>query len=148
MKYLTVILVSLILSNTTTCNKKNETIAQKQEKADQVDQKSKFYITTVNGKDVSNEKLYIIFDEQKSIASGYSGCNGFSCKYTIKNDSIVSFGYAKATKVYCEKKQELENNFFKALIESKTKIIQNNTLVLKNSEDQELISGVLSTDQH
>ncbi len=143
MKYTILVLFFITLYNTNSCANKNTISANKEEKNIQTPDKTKFYINTLNGKDVSEEKLYIVFDEERGLVSGYSGCNTFSCKYTLDKDSI-SFGFPMTTKMYCEKKESLEQDFFKALIETKIKIIKEDSLLLKTSDNTTLFSGVKS----
>ncbi len=145
MKYLTILAFSLIISNTDTCNKKGETIANTREKTTLQTHKNKFEITSLNGKDVSEQKLYIVFDDERNSASGYSGCNTFSCKYTLEKESL-SLGFPMATKMYCEKTAELEKEFFTTLIEAKIMIQKEGTLLVKNAEGKELFTGLKSKE--
>ncbi|WP_109302644.1 META domain-containing protein [Aquimarina sp. AU474] len=139
MKYLTLILFSFILSNTNTCNTKNKTTASTTAEI-QTNKKDKFEIHQLNGKNVQAEKLFIVFDKENSRISGYSGCNTFSCKYTQDKD-VISFGIPMASKMYCQAKTDLEQEFFKTLSLVSIKIIENDLLVLKNTNGKELFSG-------
>ncbi len=140
MKYLVIILFSMLLSNTNTCNEKKN-VADHQEKENQTDQEITFLIATLNGNEISNKKLYIMFDEKRSAATGNSGCNTFSSKYIVDKETI-SFNYPIATKMYCEENAKLEQEFFKTLIQTKIRIITKDSLFLKDEMKNILFSGV------
>ncbi len=144
MKYLIISLFSLLISSANTCNKKNQAKINTSEKIDQEYQRNKFYITTLNKKDIAKEKLHIILDDEKKTISGFSGCNTFSCSYTIEKNTILSFGFPRSTKVYCVDKQQLEEDFLKTLLQSKIRILRNDSLVLKNNDHHELLIAVKS----
>ncbi len=147
MKSLTLIVFSLaLLSNTKTCVSKTIKKNNNPESTIQETEKKKYYINSLNGKDVSEEKLYIIFNNKDTSISGYAGCNTFSSQYTINDDSI-SIGFPIATKMYCEKKVALEQEFFKALLEIKTKTVTDDVLLLKDKNGNKLLSGTLKLDQ-
>ncbi len=140
MKYLAIILLTLTISKTNTCNNKTNTTADNGKITIQEPKKNTYSIITLNGKDVTQEKLHITFDEEQHLISGYSGCNTFTSKYTMTNDQI-SLGLPIASKIYCEKKMALEEEFFKALFEIKTKTISDKNLSLKDPKGKELLSG-------
>lgn len=142
MKYLIAILFTFTLYNTNSCKNNANTTAENEEKVVQENQKNTYNIITLNGKDVAKEKLHISFDEERNLISGFSGCNTFSSKYTI-TDNQISLGFPMASKVYCEKKMELEQEFFKALLEIKTKTISENNISLKGSDGKQLMTGIL-----
>ena len=141
MKYLAFLLFFLSFSNTTSCNTNSKVFAKKNETKDQSVQKAKFFISNLNGKDISEEKLYIIFDEESSSASGFSGCNTFLSKYSI-HENTISLDFPISTKMYCEKNAELEKAFLKALILTKIRILKNDSLFLKDNNHKVLFSGV------
>ncbi|MEW7290330.1 META domain-containing protein [Aquimarina sp. 2304DJ70-9] len=141
MKYLILTLFFLTFANANTCNQKSQKIAEKEEIKTQVTQKNKFFINFLNGKNVSEEKLHITIDEERSSVSGYSGCNTFSCKYTTEKESI-SLGYPMASKMHCPKKTALEQEFFKSLAEVKVKIIKKDSLLLKDNKGAVLFIGI------
>ncbi|WP_084050582.1 META domain-containing protein [Aquimarina macrocephali] len=145
MKFLMIILFFVVFSNTNSCANKNNAAVKNQEKESQVTKKATFFITLLNGKDVSERKLHITFDEEQSSAYGHAGCNTFSSKYTEENGTI-SFSFPIATKMYCEKNAAIEKEFFKTLVEVKTRILTEDSLVLKDSNNKELFSGVRSKE--
>ncbi len=142
MKYLIIILFTITVYNTNSCKSNAGATAESTEKEVQEKQKNTYNIITLNGKDVAAEKLHITFDEERNSISGFSGCNTFSSKYTI-TDNQISLGFPIASKMYCEKKMELEQEFFKALLEIKTKTSSGKNISLKNTDGKELLTGIL-----
>ncbi|PKV52928.1 heat shock protein HslJ [Aquimarina sp. MAR_2010_214] len=145
MKSLIIILFFVAFSNTNSCTNKNNTAVKSQEKENQVTKKTTFSVTRLNGKDVSDKKLHITFDQEKGSAYGHSGCNGFSSQYTIKKEAI-SFEFPIATKMYCGENSKLEKEFFKTLGEAKIRILKGDSLILKDSNNKELFLGVRSKE--
>jgi len=117
MKYISLILLLFTISNCNSTKKMNE-----KDKSAQifVEPNGTYLVTSLYNKDVSEHKLTLKFDSSTKQISGFSGCNTYSCGYTLENKKI-GFGFAMASKMYCEKTADLEKEFFKAL--SKTKII-------------------------
>ncbi len=144
MKYLAIFLLFLSFSNTNSCNKSHNVLIKKEDIKNQSTQKTKFFITTLNEKNISEEKLYIIFDEVLSSVSGFSGCNKFISKHTTQENNIT-FEYPRATKMYCKKSAALEKEFFKTLSEVKIKILKGDTLILKDN-NKELFFGIRSRE--
>ncbi|WP_281989141.1 META domain-containing protein [Aquimarina aggregata] len=145
MKHLFIILLFFTFSNTKNCNNKKTTDIHK----DQTIQEtipSKFYIITLNGKDISEEKLHITFNKKSNSTYGFSGCNTFSCSYT-DNKEIVSFESPISTKMYCEKKIKLEDSFLKSIIQSKSKHIKQDSLFLRDKNKKVLISGIRAKEE-
>ncbi len=140
MKYI-IFLLLFAFSYTNSCNKKGTFIVGHNKQKVQHPEKTKFLILQLQGKDVSKEKLYITFDEERNTASGYAGCNTFSSTYTAEKESI-SFGFPIASKMYCKKKIQLEQDFFKAFMEVDLRTIKQDSLVLKNSNGIVLFSGI------
>ncbi|EZH73697.1 hypothetical protein ATO12_17325 [Aquimarina atlantica] len=145
MKSLLIILFFVAFSNTNSCTNKNNTAVKSQENENQVTKKTTFSVIRLNGKDVSKRNLHITFDEKQSSAYGHSGCNTFSSKYTEEGKTI-SFSFPIATKMYCEKNAAIEKEFFKTLIEVKTRVQKEDTLILKDGNKKELFFGVRSKE--
>ncbi|WP_025741522.1 META domain-containing protein [Aquimarina pacifica] len=146
MKFLTVTLLFFILSGTSTCKGKKEVALKTTEKPkNQTLQKETFLLVSLNGNDITSKKLHITFDEARKAASGNAGCNSFSCGYTTENETI-SFGFARATKMYCEENHKLEHEFMTSLQQVSTKVIQNDSLFLKDSDQNKLFVGIKSMD--
>ena len=73
----------------------------------------KYQVLSLEEKEFSEEddyKLYI--DTTQQYISGKFDCNEFSVEYDVKEDNTLDFGFAKATKMYCEGEMDLENKFF------------------------------------
>ncbi|WP_103071539.1 META domain-containing protein [Aquimarina sediminis] len=145
MKHLTIILLTILFSNTTSCNTPKSIATNNEKTEPQSSQITKFLITSINNKDVTESKLHVIFNEELKTISGFAGCNTFSSKYTVKDD-IISLGYPMATKMYCEKNAAIEQEFFKTLVLIKTKAIEKDSLLLKDSNNKILFSGIKTNE--
>ncbi|WP_062052728.1 META domain-containing protein [Aquimarina longa] len=143
MKSLIIILSSLILSITTTCGDKKNKTKKNQLTENQFTEEVKFFITTLHKENIEKEKLYIIFNKDDNSASGFSGCNQFSSKYTIEKETI-SFASPMYTKMYCEKTAMLEKKFISTLTKSKIRVVKGDSLFLKDNNNTILLSGVQS----
>ncbi|MBL7842334.1 MAG: META domain-containing protein [Cyclobacteriaceae bacterium] len=88
-------------------------------------------LKTINGKDYSsyNPPATLTFTQEESRVSGHAGCNRFFGGYELANDN-VSFGQLGATKMFCEDKMELEDNYLKALEQVKRYRMKGNSLQL------------------
>lgn len=74
-----------------------------------------YEINTLNGEDVSSNKLTITFNDSTKQVSGFSGCNRFFGSYTLNNLSL-KFSVLGATKMLChEDANKIETNLFKAI---------------------------------
>lgn len=73
----------------------------------------KYQVLSLKEKEFSDKDDYKIFiDTTQQYISGKFDCNNFSVEYEIKEDNTLDFGFAKATKMYCEGEMDLENKFF------------------------------------
>lgn len=90
-----------------------------------------------------NYQLYINTDEK--YIGGKFDCNEFSANYKVDEKNTLDFGFARATKMFCEGKMDLENKFFGKLnlikyFKNKNDILsfysENNDLVLKLKKQQ------------
>ncbi len=131
---------------TKNCNKNTQiSEASTQQQETQI-LSNKIAITELKGKDVSQEKLFIVFNKENQTASGFSGCNTFSCKYTEEGNTI-SLGLAMASKMYCAEKDQLERDFFAALSSIKKKRVEKNTVYLEDDNNKVVFKGNMSLDQ-
>jgi len=73
----------------------------------------KIYLSTGNI-DVNNPNAFIKFDAAKNSAGGKGGCNNFGSNYMV-NEQMLNFKNIFSTKMYCEKYQAQEDNFFRQL---------------------------------
>ena len=93
----------------------------------------KYEIRAVQGK-ILNTKQYITFNASENKVSGKTDCNGYMGGYTIDKNSI-DFGPVTATKMYCEEHvMEAERQFFRALKNTITFVLDNNMLTLVSGE--------------
>jgi heat shock protein HslJ len=74
---------------------------------------NKMYLSSGNI-EVKDNSTFIKLDAQKKSAGGKGGCNSYGSSYKIDNNSI-SFKNLFSTKMFCEKYQQQENNFFSQL---------------------------------
>ena len=88
-------------------------------------------LKTMNGKDYSsfNPPATLTFSQDESRVSGHAGCNRFFGGYVLTDDNL-SVGQLGATKMFCEDKMELEDNYLKALEHVKRYRIKGNSLQL------------------
>ncbi|WP_299247213.1 META domain-containing protein [uncultured Aquimarina sp.] len=136
MKYLGLLLISLTLF--CNCNSSNTATSKNNGTKNQVEPDSKYLVTSLYGKDVSEHKLTLEFDKANNKLSGFSGCNIYYCDYTV-TDSSLSIGIPGASKRYCEKTAELEKEFFKGLSETIIQDRKNNLMIFKNKDQKETI---------
>ncbi len=74
---------------------------------------------------------YLTFDTTSNIASGHSGCNGFTAPFTIDGSKIQFNESPTATEIGCEDGNRWENQFFD-LLNNQPIIFKENSLTLKN----------------
>lgn len=101
----------------------------------------KFLVLSLNEFEFTEKDDYLInIDTSQNRFGGKFDCNTFTVDYEIKEDDRIEFGYAVSTKMYCDGKMALENNFFKSLngikfFKFEDKLLsfynENETLVLK-----------------
>ncbi len=90
-----------------------------------------YYVTFLKEDNIQSLNLTLSFDESSNRVSGFSGCNRYSGAYIIKENSIL-FSELIATKMYCEKTQEIENSMLEYLSKINAFSLKENTLILKN----------------
>lgn len=76
----------------------------------------RWQLTEMNGKRVTNSRLYIEFDESQLRHSGFSGCNRFTGGYELSGEEFKTKGTA-STRMACMRlgAMEMEQQFLKAL---------------------------------
>lgn len=73
----------------------------------------KYDVLNLAEKEFSEKEDYELYiDTNQQYLSGKFDCNEFSVNYQVKDDNILEFGFATATKMYCEGEMGLENKFF------------------------------------
>ncbi|MBQ4821575.1 META domain-containing protein [Aquimarina sp. MMG016] len=127
-------LLLLINCNSTSSAKQDKTLTPNQSEPD-----GTYLVTKLYGEDVSEHKLTIVFDSEKKTISGFSGCNTYSCGYTIEKENI-SFGLPMYSKMYCAKTDQLEKDFFKALSETQLKNTNKSLLKLSNNTTEAIVA--------
>jgi len=88
----------------------------------------KYKIMSLNAENYKAKKDYFVnINTEENQLGGKFDCNNFNVDYQKAEDSI-SFGYAVATKMYCEGQMHNENAFLSKLKAMKTLSYQNETL--------------------
>jgi len=83
---------------------------------------------------VDGQQPFIIFDEAKTQASGYAGCNRFFGGYDLKG-AALKFGPIGATKRACSDREEaVETEFLKVLDATRRWRVVDGTLELLNGD--------------
>ena len=83
---------------------------------------------------IDRQQPFIIFDEAKTQASGYAGCNRFFGGYEL-NEEALKFGPIGATKRACPDLEEgVETEFLKVLDATRRWRIVDGTLELLNGD--------------
>lgn len=110
-------------------------------KANQMEEELKsgdYTVLAVDGKDVTKEELSINIDADKQRFAGNTGCNSFGNEYELDGNTI-EMGMARVTKMYCEGKMKLENNFLKNLKNVHSFEYDGKKLHLKSKDGEVLI---------
>lgn len=96
----------------------------------------KYDVLELKAEKFKAEKTYTINinTEEKRIAGTFD-CNNFSCEYE-RDGQNIDFGYAIATKMYCEGMMHNENAFFSKLNSLKTFKYDGEELSFFNEEDE------------
>ncbi|MBW1295340.1 META domain-containing protein [Aquimarina litoralis] len=122
------------------CNSTKNTNSENNINKNQSEPKGTYDVITLYGENVSEHKLTIIIDPENKTMSGFSGCNTYTCDYTVK-EKVYSAGFPMATKRYCEKSGNVEKQFFKALSELQTCNTDNKSLVFNDANKKEIITA-------
>lgn len=88
-------------------------------------------LVRLNGEDVAalNPPITLSFDEAQKKVSGFAGCNRFFGGYEL-NQSSIKFSAIGATKMYCQDKSSIEDNYVTALSNVQSFKAENSKLVL------------------
>jgi len=86
----------------------------------------------------ANETYTINLNAEENRISGKFDCNNFSCDFT-KEGNNIEFGYAMATKMYCEDQMYNEEAFFGKLRSLKTYQFDGETLSFSNEEGEMIL---------
>jgi heat shock protein HslJ len=80
-----------------------------------------------------NTKKDLYLQMKNGIVNGFSGCNNFFGSYSFQNDSL-HFESMVATKMFCSKTMDLENNLLGTLAETNLYHISSNELELLHNQ--------------
>lgn len=97
-----------------------------------------YKVLTVGNQDVTKEELSINIDADKKRFAGNTGCNSFGSEYEVDGDTM-EMGMARVTKMYCEGKMKLEDNFLKNLKNVHSFEYNGKELHLKSKDGEVLI---------
>jgi heat shock protein HslJ len=86
----------------------------------------------------ANDNYILNIDTSKARMRGTLDCNTFNVNYTLGKYNSVEFGYSMSTKMYCEGKMALEDEFFKKLNSIKFYNLEENILSF-NDDNNKLI---------
>ena len=82
----------------------------------------------------AKDNLPTLMVSEDGEVSGYSGCNHFSGKVTIKGSGL-KFGNMVSTRKFCFESMNIENALLKALSNSDNYTIKNGDLLLKEKDN-------------
>lgn len=136
MKYFIFIFIITLLSN---CNTTKNGISKSNQNQAELSDGS-YIVTTLYGNSVTDHNLTISIDSEHKTMSGNSGCNTYSCSYSIEGEKF-SAGFPMASKRYCEKSGKIEKQFFKALSEIRSKSLEENILSFKNEKSENIVTA-------
>ncbi len=99
-----------------------------------------FDVLILNEKNVQDHELTFVIQAKENRISGQSSCNTYGVSYE-NNEGKLELGFIIATKMYCDDKMELENEFLKAVGEVKKFKYSNQgeKLSLYNEEEKKII---------
>ena len=107
----------------------------------------KYKVETVSNEKFKALKEYTInLNAEENRIGGTFDCNTFSCDFE-KNEGTIKFGYAVATKMYCEGKMHNESAFFVTLREITNYSYKKGKLKLFNAEGDQLLELNLSDSE-
>ncbi len=90
----------------------------------------------INGKVINTaeeqKSLFVLYHKKGKEVDGFGGCNSFTGTYT-KEGSTVSAKLA-STRMFCEGKMDVENEFMKVLTLSNKYKVDENHLFFKNKD--------------
>ncbi len=97
----------------------------------------KWIAESLNGKEIkfkeAESEVFLTFDGKEKKVSGKAGCNRFFGTYE-QNESELTFSGMGATKMACPD-MDVETSFFKVLEDSKSFVIKNDKLTLKDANN-------------
>lgn len=97
----------------------------------------KWVAESLNGKEIkfkeAESEVFLTFDGKEKKVLGKAGCNRFFGTYEQK-ESVLTFSGMGATKMACPD-MDIEASFFKVLEDTKTFVIKNDKLTLKDDSN-------------
>lgn len=99
-----------------------------------------FNVVSIAGNDVSQDNVTMKIDLEANRISGNGGCNDYSADFKVDGKTI-DMGFARATRMICKNKMDVESSFFKGLKDVKTYSYDGKMLQLKSEEGKTLITA-------
>ena len=130
MKTQALIIATLILAITTSCNQ-NQKAKTVQKNADFTDVKWK--LTSLLDKPINNSDAFISFATEDNKVFGNAGCNNFIGTYTLKKGMHFELSPLATTKKMCED-MSIEAQFLEVLEKADNYSINGNTLHLQKDQ--------------
>jgi heat shock protein HslJ len=141
MKFITLLLTSVLLC----CGNAKEA-ANNQSHAEMKSLSGTYKIDFIANNTELPEELSITFDETTNTVSGFSGCNNFTGKYSV-NENSIKIGALATTRRFCKRFMDVEQNMLKALSEATTFTLENGVLNIHNSKMLLLKTNKITNEQ-
>ena len=92
-----------------------------------------YSLVTMNNKDLTGSSIELTFNAESSSLSGSSGCNKLFGSY-VQDGNALSFSGLGSTKMFCEGRMDLEQEFTQGLQVVNSTRLNNGTLELMNGD--------------
>lgn len=138
MRFGILIVLGLLIS----CNSSKQSA---NEKADtNLELSGNYKVVNLNGTDVANEGMELIFDTASKTLNATTSCNKLFGSYSLSG-SQLSFGNMGATKMYCEGRMELEKEMMQGITAvNGVKLQEDGSIGLMN--DSQLLMSIRKID--
>ena len=130
MKTLATLFIVLL---TVSCNSSKNTSSAKSDSNTMPKLSGTYTVVSMNTKSMAGNSMELIFNESDNSIAGSSGCNKLFGKFT-QQDAQLSFEGFGATKMYCDGKMDLEQEFFQGLSVVNAAAIEDDLILLKNGD--------------
>ncbi len=92
-----------------------------------------YSVVSMNSKDMNANSMELVFNASTGEISGSSGCNRLFGSFTQNNGELAFSGFG-ATKMYCDGRMDLEQEFLQGLQVVNKYAFANGMLELKNND--------------
>lgn len=118
---------------TVSCNSSKNAGSAKQDSNTMPTLSGSYSIVSMNAKSMAGNSMELIFNDSDNSIAGSSGCNKLFGKFN-QQESQLSFEGFGATKMYCDGKMALEQEFFQGLSVVNAVAIEDDLILLKNGD--------------